>query len=266
MSTGRVVFSLDFELGWGHRSPNPAYVDRLAEQRSRLHAEVRRLVDLFDEHGVPATWAVVGKLVEDGEEDVFHAPRTFEYLLNADADHDIGFHSHEHRPYDELTGSEARQDIEDGVAALQDWDVTPTSFVFPGNRVTHTDLLAEYGFSCYRVPPALLWRARVRHLLTPGTHSLPQEATPPIGIPSSAFLAARRPSRYRVWHALRGLQRARARGKLVHYWLHPHNVVTDGSLRAELETLLGRVRRAADAGEVQVETMAQAAAAVRAER
>lgn len=58
MSRGTVVVSLDAELGWGFHDHESLPAERVAGARGAW----RFLVDLFEEHGIPATWAVVGHL------------------------------------------------------------------------------------------------------------------------------------------------------------------------------------------------------------
>lgn len=58
MSSGTVVISLDAELGWGFHDHESLPAERVAEARGAW----RFLVDLLEEHEIPATWAVVGHL------------------------------------------------------------------------------------------------------------------------------------------------------------------------------------------------------------
>jgi len=58
MSRGTVVISLDAELGWGFHDHESLPAERVTGARGAW----RFLVDLFDEYGIPATWAIVGHL------------------------------------------------------------------------------------------------------------------------------------------------------------------------------------------------------------
>lgn len=257
MSTGRVVFSLDFELGWGHRRTRPSYVDRLRSEKNRTRQQITELMDLFERYDIPATWAVVGNLVKHGTDDVFHAPDLFEYLLNTETAHEIGLHSFAHEPYDQLSPSVARLDLKEGIDALEAWGRRPDAFVFPENRVAHLDVLRAEDFECYRGAQPTLLSSFPRGLLTPTTFDAPETEDPPVRVPSSLFLAANRPRAYRRWYALRGLSRVMNEGSLIHYWCHPHNVVTDEPLLPEMETLFKATRSAEDKGEIRVQTMSQ---------
>lgn len=254
MSTGKVVFSLDFELGWGHRKTRPSYVDKLRAERGLVRERITELIDLFDRYEVPATWAVVGKLVESGEDSLFHAPDLFETLLDSEPDHDIGLHSYAHEFYDGLSESTADEDLDAGIDALTEWGCRPRSFVFPQNRISHLERLAEHDITCYREDRNPN-RGFLSRFVSPVTFESSTGGTVPTGVPSSMFLAANRPSWYRRRYAFRGLTTAVKKRELVHYWLHPHNAVTDDSLLNEVEALLARVRSAADDGNVVLETM-----------
>lgn len=256
MSVGRVVFSLDFELGWGHRQSRPAYVEQLRSYKGCLRDRIRELIVLFERYDIPATWAVVGRLIESGNDPLLHAPDLFESLLDSEPAHEIGLHSYAHKPYDNLSCAMAREDLTDGVKTLDEWNCRPESFVFPQNRVAHLDLLKEKGLLCYRGGSN---KSRsFRSLFTPETFEQPNTESRPVRVPSSMFLASRRPSWYRKWHAQRGLGEAIECQKLIHYWLHPHNVVTDHSLIEELEALFEVIRSAYEDGDIQVQTISQA--------
>lgn len=258
MSVGRVVFSLDFELGWGHRRSRPSYVEQLRSRQGTVRKQIEELIALFDRYDVPATWAVVGKLVEPGDDQLFHAPDLFESLLDSGPAHDIGLHSFSHEPYDRLSASAAREDLADGIGALEGWGCPPDSFVFPQNRIAHLDLLGEQDLRCYRGKQEDS-SLSLRRLFTPETFDRPTSRSQPVRVPSSVFLAARRPSWYRRRYALRGLERTVDRQGLVHYWLHPHNVVTDSALVDEIETVLEAVRSMEDDGKIQIRTVTQVA-------
>jgi predicted deacetylase len=259
MNAGQVIFSLDFELGWGHRESRPAYVDKLRTRGDLVRERITDLIGLFERYDIPATWAVVGKLVKSGNDPMFHAPDLFETLLGSEPDHEIGLHSHGHRFYDQLSRSDAEADLKAGIDTLADWGCRPHSFVFPQNRVSHLDRLAAHDIRRYRTDSNQS-RNILSRVTAPATFDFPTKDKQPIAIPSSMFLAARRPSWYRRRYALRGLANAAEKLEIVHYWLHPHNVVTDDSLLDEIETLLAQSRSAADNGNVVINTMSEATA------
>ena len=58
--TGQFIISLDFELLWGVR--DHADRDSYGQNVTGARAAVPRMLDLFERHGIAATWATVGFL------------------------------------------------------------------------------------------------------------------------------------------------------------------------------------------------------------
>lgn len=148
--TGTVVISLDFELGWGHRRTRPEYVDRIRQRADKIELWIRRLLGLFDDYEIAATWAVVGKLLEDGSDPVFSNPALIGCVQDSGIDHEIGLHSYAHQPFDDMIKSEVRDDVSAGQQILSEYGIEPESFVFPQNRIAHLDILAVSGIRTYR--------------------------------------------------------------------------------------------------------------------
>lgn len=186
---GTVTLSIDAELGWGYhdlgRDPSSP---RLRNARRGW----RRLLDLFDEYEVPATWAVVGHLFLrdcDGEHPEHPAPpgwfahergpdahpRDLRFadglvaaIREAAVDHEIGLHTFSHVEFgDPATSAElARAEVRAGLEAARERGLAPTTLVFPRNQVGHRDVLAAEGIECYRgrEPRSRLETRRVRSL------------------------------------------------------------------------------------------------------
>src|ERR1700730_15137656 len=95
---GKLTISIDLELAWGvwdHLTPQDL---RLAESAERPICAA--LIDLFDRHAVPATWAVVAALLDEpsaaarpGANACWFAPDIVERLMRNKAGHEIGSHS-----------------------------------------------------------------------------------------------------------------------------------------------------------------------------
>lgn len=169
---GSVVFSLDAELGWGFHDHEDPPADRVAAGRTGW----RTLLDTFERHGVPATWAVVGHLLledcdgvhadhpsPDGwfarergawrdRPDLRFGVDLVEAVAEADVDHEIGCHSFSHVLFDDprTTRAVARAELAAAVEAAEPHGIEYESFVFPRNGVGHRDLLADAGFRAYR--------------------------------------------------------------------------------------------------------------------
>jgi peptidoglycan/xylan/chitin deacetylase (PgdA/CDA1 family) len=169
---GTVVISVDAELGWGfqHRqSPSEEQV-----QRGRWGWE--RLIELFDDFEIPATWAGVGHLLlEDcnGRHDDHPAGSEWfvrererwddrpgvrfgsdlvDVLRSSAVDHDVGYHSFSNIDFgaEETTRELARAELQRCKRLADAHDLPHATFVFPYNSVGHRGLLAAEGFRCYR--------------------------------------------------------------------------------------------------------------------
>ena len=169
---GTVVLSIDAELCWGFHDWDSPPQDRLASARSGWQS----LLSLCDEFDIPATWAIVGHIMLedcDGEHPEHPTPPGWfdhergpdayprdwrfgqdlvEATRDAGVDHDIGSHTFSHVELGAPTTSHrlARAELEANITAARQWDVEPTSFVFPRNNVGNRRVLAAYGFRCYR--------------------------------------------------------------------------------------------------------------------
>lgn len=166
---GTVVVSVDAELGWEfHSLPSPP-PNRVAAARTGW----LRLLELFDEYELPASWGIVGHLyLEDCDGEHADHPMGPEWfgrergawadrpelrfgqglidrVVDADQPHELCAHSFSHVLFDhpETTPAAARAELSLlERAAGQSFD----SFIFPHNGVGHRDALAEAGYRCYR--------------------------------------------------------------------------------------------------------------------
>lgn len=183
---GVFILSLDFELVWGSRdiTRDPRGLMRAARvTRERVFD---RLLGLFVEHSVVATWATVGNLFRAGATrsggvlypDVVpprHAwlrepwfdgvpegteashPEFFArslVLRLRDAGQEVASHSFSHPIFGDpgCTRESARSDLARCVTEAAELGVVLRSFVFPRNVAGHVDLLARHGFTCWRGP------------------------------------------------------------------------------------------------------------------
>ena len=70
---GHFVFSLDTELAWGGLWEQPDS-NRASEHRAPERGIIQRLLDVMDEYGVVATWAITGHLFYEKCEDCSVCP------------------------------------------------------------------------------------------------------------------------------------------------------------------------------------------------
>ena len=194
-----MTVSVDAELGWGWHDLSSPPRDRLAAGREGW----RRLVELFDEFELPATWAVVGHLMLE-DCDGYHrshpaGPEWFERerrewchrrdlrfadglvddLLGATADHEIGCHTFSHVPLGapETTAETAAAELTRAAEVAAERGLSPSTVVFPRNQVGHRRVLADCGFEVYRGHRPTAWAgssvvpsplAKVAHATLPG--------------------------------------------------------------------------------------------------
>ncbi|WP_276261522.1 polysaccharide deacetylase family protein [Haloglomus litoreum] len=266
---GRVVISVDAELGWG-------FHDRSAPPERRISAARdgwATLVELFDEYEVPATWAVVGHLLREdcepwddlepcpcvqspvlAERARRYAPELVTAVRDADADHELACHSFSHPGFDDITKERARSEVVRSIAAARAHDITLRSFVFPRNRVGHRDVLAEQGFTAYRGVGPARGGSRLRRLLQTTTGRWTPPLVSPtvdeyglVDLPDSLYLF-----RFEGWPRSvvesvsedpvvrlfrRGVDAAAESDGVFHCWLHPNNVVADRDVRRLREIL-----------------------------
>jgi peptidoglycan/xylan/chitin deacetylase (PgdA/CDA1 family) len=187
LERGVFTVSLDFELIWGT-------LDLFGPERFRRACEtersevIDRLLDLFSEFEVQATWLVLGHLMLDrceaegdrkhpeivrpshswhrqdwfehdpgGSEDdrsIFLGRSLVEKIRALPVPQEIGCHSFSHVIFGDAgcSAETAESEIEASLAAARDLGVEMQSFAFPRNEVGHLDLLRKHGFTCFRGP------------------------------------------------------------------------------------------------------------------
>lgn len=188
LNRGVAVISIDTELAWGEahrRGAEPAGHDYSAERRV-----IDRMLAMFAQYEISATWAVVGHLFLDrcessngrphpevvrpdypwligdwydidptsdlGDSPYYYGRDIVERILACPVSQEIGCHSFSHVMAGEPGCS--KEAFGTDLAACRDaadaLGVSLRSFVFPRNSIGHVDRLAEHGFSCYRGRPA----------------------------------------------------------------------------------------------------------------
>lgn len=181
---GGLVVSLDFELIWGVRDHVASSGGYRLQLRGALEA-VPRILDLFSEFGVAATWATVGALFAESREEFLaflpsELPTYSDETLSPYADlSTIGLNEADldfapslvreiaARPGQELashtfshylclepgqTRSQFEADVASAVAIAAAHGYVLTSMVFPRNQVneSYLPILEHHGFTAYR--------------------------------------------------------------------------------------------------------------------
>ncbi len=303
---GGFILSLDTEIAWGtygNLAARAPTFDRYPELLNRLV----RLLTIYD---IPATWAIVGHLllkpgqrsaladvqysfadapdtarIAAGKPDWFYGRYIVDAIQSARAPQEMGSHTMTHLLATDpaVTRADFAAQLDAVVTAHAAHNLpAPRALVYPQNRVAHTDLLPEYGFTTYR-GQAADWYARMpkplkrpAHLLdrtlglTPPTYA-PADCLQPDGVvnlPASQFLMsydgvrAQIPTQARVRQARLGLARAIQHGEIFHLWFHPFNLGSSEAMFEALIHILAMVWEGRDRGQLRVMTMGQAAQAI----
>jgi len=186
LDCGVFTISLDFELIWGT-------LDLFGPERFRRACEIERsavvrLLDLFAEFEVPATWCVVGHLflgscaASDGHKHpeivrpthgwcrhdwfhfdpcgteqtapVFYGRSLLDRIRTCAVPQEIGSHSFSHVIFGDpgCSPATAESEISACVRLARELGIELHSFAFPRNSVGYLDVLRRHGFRCYRGP------------------------------------------------------------------------------------------------------------------
>jgi hypothetical protein len=182
---GIFVISVDFEFAWGYIDQE---LDKKAERNIRQELAVfPRLISLLEKYNMPATWAIVGHLLEkncqwenglphpeysrpimkeEKKDWFFNHPKPGEpasplwydtenlvrIISKSKAGHEIASHSYAHLIFDEKTtkGSAIKTDLANCRRIHQENNLPFKTFVFPRNQEGYHSLLKEQGIICYR--------------------------------------------------------------------------------------------------------------------
>lgn len=181
---GAMVISLDFELLWGVRdlySEDDPYMIRVINERK----VVPRILDLFEEYNIAATWAVVGMMMAQGRSELRRfAPKvkpcyTDEKLYPYDepvgeGEWDDPLH-YAHQLVREIQGRKRQEiathtfshyycleegqnreaftaDLDSALSIANKYGIQIRSIVFPRNQYNHhyDEVLVQRGVVCYR--------------------------------------------------------------------------------------------------------------------
>jgi len=177
---GSVVLSLDAELAWGFHDHETMPEDRVTAARESW----LRLLDTFDDHDIPATWAVVGHLLLDscdgeheshptpdgwfdrdpgtweGRDEEWYGQKLVDAIEEADADHEVASHTYSHVEMGHTDREVASAEMRECVELAEERGLAVDSVVFPRNYVGHRDVLAAYGVKAYRGTQPRRWYDR----------------------------------------------------------------------------------------------------------
>ncbi|MGE4167682.1 MAG: polysaccharide deacetylase family protein [Xanthobacteraceae bacterium] len=289
MDKGTLTISIDLELAWGVWDCLTPDDLRMAETDERPICAA--LVELFDRHGVPATWAMVASLLDEscakerpGPVGCWYAPDVVEHIARAKVAHEIGSHGGRHIYLGVANASEAEDDLLFAAQLHRSYGLPFRSFVFPRNQVGNLEVLARSGLRVFRgrdaswtnvADHAGRWAAKAANLADKALPIPPRSVKPQaqaglIDIPGSMLLMGRNGARRFVLPAITraklqmGLTEAKRTGGVFHLWFHPSNFYH--RRHEQLETLAWFLELAADEagrGLIDIATMGSYAADAR---
>lgn len=222
LERGVFTISLDVELIWGTLDLFGPQGFRQAYELERREV-IDRLLELFAEFEVPATWCMLGHLLLDrcgewegatkhpeivrpthawhredwfthdpcGTEEsdpLFYGRSLLAKIRACPMPQEIGSHSFSHIIFGDVGCSRetAASEVAACVRAAAEAGVEMRSFAFPRNQVGHLDVLREYGFNCYRGPDPIWYeQGSGRSLIKRCAHlwDVLRVAEPPVVVP-----------------------------------------------------------------------------------
>ena len=288
------IISLDTELIWGSVIYPPSKaVSLLKGDDKNGRGCVGSLLNLFEKHNIPATWAVVGHLFldhcecEDGiphkdmprfkenwysadpctdiqRDPLYYGKDIVEDILSNRIEHEIGYHSFSHVIFSECSREVAEAEIKEGIKLAKEFGITLKSFVFPRNKIGHVDVLKENGLKIYRGENLGRRDSNQSFLIRKFNGGLDKMIAPPVepkwvdGIwemPTSMLFCDPQFKFSVLPRAKIGLYLAIKSKKIFHIYLHPHDLLRYSSLKYDLDKFLGIVAKKRDEGKIAVMTM-----------
>lgn len=286
MSKGIVTISIDVELAWGNWDNITRTQLALVEQHER--AIVTRLIEIFDRHQIPATFAIVAALLDrasaagrPGREDSWYAPDIVDTIAGASVRHDIGSHGGRHIYLDQVSEAEADEDLEFARQTHAANQIDFRSFVFPRNRIGKKTLLERHGIKVFRGED-MAWHQRIRsrqeqagriaNLIDKMLPIAPGAVRPArdgamVDLPGSMLLMSRNGLRRFAASGVtatklnRGIATAMEKEGVFHLWFHPSNFYHDRDAQFTLfEDFVRHLAELSGQGAIGVSPMASFAA------
>lgn len=288
------ILSLDCEGLWGMADHQPNELLRLITRTSLL-AAYRRMIGMLDDHGIAATFSVVGaftlpperfasvrpmldesaghrswmghvdRFVAAEPDGAWHLPEVVD-LVDRSGRHEWSTHGFTHLPFGHPEATDDACDLELRLATSMS-PGTVTTMVFPRNQVRREHLLPAHGIRGYREASTLSGRVR---RLADEFHPRPSPQAPApragagetVRVPSGYLLNWRHSARRLVPPALTRsridalLRRTVREGGVAHLWFHPHNLLTGNGQFELFGHLLSSVVALRASG-LTVQTMAE---------
>ena len=298
------IISIDTESIWGYAAyPSHKDISMLKRDHTKGRKCIDTLLNLFEMHNIPATWAVVGHLFldrcekEDGiahkgmprfkenwysadpctdikRDPLYYGKDIVEKIISNRIEHEIGYHSFSHVVFSECSREVAEAEIKKGIKLAKEFGITLKSFAFPENKIGHVDILKGCGFKIYRGENLGRYDSNQSLLMRKFNGGMDKMVAPLAEpkwldgiweIPSSMCFYDPQIKFSVLPRAKLGLYRAIRSKKVFHIYLHPHNLLMYPSLRDDLDKFLGSVAKKRDEGKIEVMTMGEFAGSLNGE-
>jgi peptidoglycan/xylan/chitin deacetylase (PgdA/CDA1 family) len=146
-----IIMSIDVdagspELGIKNKGVNDRNVNDFLTESTVGKIEARvvpLLLEAFNKFEFPVTFALRGQLTEVENSII-------DLILESSIKHEIAAHGYSHKVFTALSTLEADQELKMISAGMKRFGITPRSFVFPKNRVSHLELLGKHGYLSFR--------------------------------------------------------------------------------------------------------------------
>jgi len=267
-----------FTLGLDIEDYSPFNGFKVKPERGKNHTGMRKasqfLFDTLEKYRIPATWAIVGHLLQDMDEEnhlYTHSSYLTKDLLTrivtSRVGHEIGYHSFSHIDFSRCSREVAELEMKKGMLLADKLGVRFQSFVFPFNKTGHISVLKSYGFEIFRginlerwsvdQPPYMQRINSIIDLLTPPSTTQLLRIEGMWSVSSSMGLTVNDTisAHFLTFKAKVGVLEAIRKNSIFHVFLHPWNLVQNPSLQRELDKLLFFVSKKRNDGRVTVKTM-----------
>ncbi len=247
MNKGVFCISIDTELLWGRKDLDySSFIEKTKKERKII----KEILTLFSKYKIPATWAIVGKLYENG--DKLWSGKDIISLIKKINDQELASHSYSHEDFTKISKEIANEEFKKPKA---------TTFVYPRNHISHLNLLKKNGFNAYRAKDKSEFELLIPRI--PPTAN-PKHQNGLIQIPSSMYFVSSRgykkyiPSWLRPLKSKLGINQAIKNKEIFHIWFHPVDFADDtNNLISQLETVLKYANKKRIEGKLEIKNISQ---------
>ncbi len=253
MKKGVFCISIDLELLWGRKDLDYSkFIGKTKKERQII----KKVLNLFENYDIPATWAIVGKLYENGN-DLWSGKDIISSIKKLKSQ-EIASHSYSHEDFTKISKTKAQEEFSKNKA---------NSFVFPRNHIAYLDLLKRNNFKAYRGADETSTTSHIFQLAKLLLGIPPSTAKPIyekglINIPGSMYFVSARglrkyiPAGARLTRAKLGIKQAISKREIFHLWFHPVDFVDQqAQLLKEFENILSYAYGKRKNGVLEIKTM-----------